>query len=88
MPTRDEIKQFSVMIEEMADKQKVGLMDAICHHCKETGLEVEVAATLISPHLKARIKEEAESINLIKKASKLPLWLMVQALRPLHFIML
>ncbi len=73
MPTRDEIKQFSVMIEEMAEKQKVGLMDAICHHCKETGLEVEVAATLISSALKAKIKEEAQNLNLIKKSSKLPI---------------
>lgn len=73
MPTRDEIKQFSLMIEEMADKQKVGLMDVICHHCKETGLEVEVAATLISSALKAKIKEEAQELNLIKKSSKLPI---------------
>jgi thymidine kinase len=73
MPTRDEIKQFSIMIEEMATAQKVGLMDAICHHCKETGLEVEVAATLISSALKAKIKEEAQELNLIKKSSKLPI---------------
>ena len=73
MLTRDESKQFSVMIEEMAEKQKVGLMNAICHHCKETGLEVEVAATLISSALKAKIKEEAQELNLIKKSSKLPI---------------
>ena len=73
MPTRDEIKEFSIMIEEMATVQKVGLMDAICHHCKETGLEVEVAATLISSALKAKIKEEAQELNLIKKSSKLPI---------------
>ena len=73
MPTRDEIKQFSIMIEQMATDQKVGLMDAICHHCKETGLEVEVAATLISSALKAKIKEEAQNLNLIKKSSKLPI---------------
>jgi hypothetical protein len=73
MPTRDEIKQFSMLIENMAVDQKLGLMDAICHHCKETGLEVEVAATLISAALKARIKEEAQELNLIKKSSKLPI---------------
>jgi hypothetical protein len=73
MPSRDEIKEFSVMIEQMATNQKVGLMDAICHHCKETGLEVEVAATLISSALKAKIKEEAQELNLIKKSSKLPI---------------
>jgi hypothetical protein len=73
MPTRDEIKQFSMLIEELATEQKLGLMDTICHHCKETGLEVEVAATLISSALKAKIKEEAQNLNLIKKSSKLPI---------------
>lgn len=73
MPSREEIKQFSTLIEKMASDQKVGLMDAICHHCKETGLEVEVAATLVSSALKSRIKEEAEELNLIKKSSKLPI---------------
>ena len=48
-------------------------MDAILEHCKDTGLEIEVASTLISPALKARIKEEAQELNLIKKSSKLPL---------------
>ena len=48
-------------------------MDAICHHCKETGLEIEVAATLISSALKAEIKEEAQDLNLLKKQSKLPI---------------
>ena len=72
MPTRDEIKQFSILIEQMATEKHLGLMDAICHHCKETGLEIEVAATLISSALKARIKEEAQELNLLKKTSKLP----------------
>ena len=73
MPTRDEIKNFSMMIEELSNNQKFGLMDAICHHCKESGLEIEVAATLISSALKAKIKEEAQSLNLIKKSSRLPI---------------
>jgi hypothetical protein len=73
MPTRDEIKQFSILIEQMATEKHLGLMDAICHHCKETGLEIEVAATLISSALKARIKEEAQDLNLLKKTSKLPI---------------
>ncbi len=73
MPTRDEIKQFSMLIEQMAVEKRLGLMDAICHHCKETGLEVEVAATLISSALKAKIKEEAQENNMLKKSSKLPI---------------
>ena len=73
MPSRDEIKNFSVLIEKLAADEKLGLMDAICHHCKETGLEIEVAATMISSALKAKIREEAQSLNIIKKASKLPI---------------
>jgi hypothetical protein len=73
MPTRDEIKKFSMLIEQLAAEKRLGLMDSICHHCKESGLEVEVAATLISSALKAKIKEEAQNLNLIKKSSKLPI---------------
>ena len=73
MPTKDEIRDFSLMIDELAVKLRCTRMDAILHHCKETGLEVEVASTLISTALKARIKEEAQELNLIKKTSRLPL---------------
>jgi hypothetical protein len=73
MPTREEIKDFSVMIKDLADSKRLGLMDAICHHCKETGLEIEVAATLVSSALKAELKEEAQGLNLMKKSSKLPI---------------
>ena len=73
MPTKDEIKQFSLMIEQLAEKLKCNRMDAILEHCKESGLEVEVASTLISSALKSKIKEEAQELNLIKKTSKLPL---------------
>ena len=73
MPTKDEIREFSLMIEEMATRLKCTGMDAILEHCKQTGMEVEVASTLISTPLKARIREEAQELNLIKKTSKLPL---------------
>jgi hypothetical protein len=73
MPTKDEIRKFSLMIEELAEKLRCNRMDAILQHCKETGLEVEVASTLISSALKANIREEAQELNLIKKTSKLPL---------------
>ena len=73
MPTKDEIKKFSHMIEQLASDLSCSRMDAILEHCKDTGLEIEVASTLISNALKARIKEEAQELNLIKKTSKLPL---------------
>jgi hypothetical protein len=73
VPTRDEVKQFSVLIENLAKEEKLGYMDAICHHCKETGLEIEIAATLISAALKAKIKEEAQEHNMLKKTARLPI---------------
>lgn len=73
MPTKDEIRNFSLKVEEIATEYGILCIDAIVQLCEETGIEIEVAATLVSPHLKAKIREEAQSINLIKKASKLPL---------------
>jgi hypothetical protein len=73
MPSKDEIREFSLRIEEVADEYELPCMEAIIQYCEERGIEVEIAATLISSHLKARIREEAQSANLIKKNSKLPI---------------
>jgi hypothetical protein len=73
MPTKDEIKEFSMMVEDIAKQNKIGFMDAICHHCKETGLEIEVAASLISASLKSKIRDEAYDNNMLKKTSRLPI---------------
>jgi hypothetical protein len=73
MATQSEIKDFSILIENITKAEGIGYMDAICHHCNETGLEVEMAATLISSALKAKIREEAQELNLLKKTSKLPI---------------
>lgn len=73
MPTRNEIHDFSLMIDEMADTLRCTRMDAIIHHCEKTGMELEIASTLISSALKAKIREEAEELNLLRSTSKLPL---------------
>jgi hypothetical protein len=73
MPTKDEIREFSLKVEEVAEMYNIHCMDAIVQICEETGIEIEVAATLITTHLKARIREEAQSVNLIKKQSTLPI---------------
>jgi hypothetical protein len=72
MPTKDEIKEFSLMIEQLAEDEAIGFMDAICYHCQESGMEIEVAATLISPALKSKLKLEAQDNNMLKKTSRLP----------------
>ena len=60
MPTKDEIQKFSVLIEKLAIERKCDRLDAIVIHCDETGLEIEVASTLISTALKSKIQEEAQ----------------------------
>jgi hypothetical protein len=73
MPSREEIKEFSDSIEYLSYMENYTLIEAIVYHCESTGLEIEVASTLISPILKQKIKEEAEENNLMKKTSKLPI---------------
>lgn len=73
MPKVDEIQKFSKMIEEMSSNLGLTKMETILHHCEETGLEVEIASTLISSALKSKITEEAINDNLIKRGSRLPI---------------
>ncbi len=51
MPTKDEMMKFSLQIEKMVASTDYTYLEAIAEHCKETGLELEVAATLITPNL-------------------------------------
>jgi len=73
MPTKNEISEFSTLIEELTVELRCSRIDAILEHCKNTGLEIEVASTLISAALKAKIREEAQDNNMLKKQSKLPI---------------
>lgn len=74
MPTKEEIKNFSTLIEELAKKLQCTHMDAILEHCNKTGFEIEVASTLISPRLKSVIRDEAINLNMLKKeGARLPL---------------
>ena len=74
MPTKDEIKQFSLMIEKKVNESKdLGYAEAITQHCSETGLEIEMAASLITPALKSKLKIEAQDNNMLRKSSRLPI---------------
>lgn len=73
MPTKTEIAEFSDMIVSEAEIWKLTIMDMVVFHCESTGMELDVASTLLSSALKAKIREEAETLNLLKKSSKLPL---------------
>jgi hypothetical protein len=75
MPTKEEITTFSLQIEKLAKKCDMPYLDAIIQYCSDTGLEIEIAAKLISGALKSKIKVEAEDLNFLPKSNttKLPL---------------
>jgi hypothetical protein len=74
MPTKDEINTFSINVEMLVKKNNMAYMDAIIMHCEQTGLEVELAAKLVSSVLKAKIQIEAEELHFLPKSNtaKLP----------------
>jgi len=72
MPSKEEIRQFSLQIENLATELRCSRLEAILEHCKKTGMEIEVASTLISQALKGRLKEEAQDMNMIKGSTRLP----------------
>lgn len=73
MPTKDEIKNFSEIIESIVLERDMDYMDAVVTYCEETGFEIEMAATLLASPIKAKIGEEAQSMNMIKKVNRLPI---------------
>ena len=72
MPTKNEISEFSDLINELAVNERMTRLEAIIYHCEQTGLEIDVASTLISSALKSKIREEAQEANLLKKTARLP----------------
>jgi hypothetical protein len=74
MPTKDEMTTFSLSIETIVAKKNIPYMDAIIMYCEETGLEVELAAKLVSGALKSKIQMEAEQLHFLPKSNtaKLP----------------
>lgn len=74
MPTKDEMLKFAKAIESMVANTDYNYIEAIVEHCKQTGLEIEVAASLINQNLKAKVENDAMNNNLLKvKTNQLPI---------------
>jgi hypothetical protein len=74
MPTREEMAKFAKAIDSLVARTDYNYIEAIVEYCKETGLEIEVAATLINQNLKAKIENDAMDNNMLKeKGSRLPI---------------
>ena len=73
MPTRDEMMKFAKAIEEMMRRHRWNHIDAIVEYCRETGLEIEVAASLVNSNLKSKIESDAQEMRMMPTVSKLPI---------------
>jgi hypothetical protein len=69
------LKDFQREIEQLAFEKRIEFMDAVLLYCEQTGMEIEVAGSLIksSAKMKARIQDEAEALNYFPKTTKLPI---------------
>jgi hypothetical protein len=68
------MKKFAMAIESMVANTDYNYIEAIVEYCKTTGLEIEIAASLINQNLKSKIELDAMSNNMLKvKGSRLPI---------------
>ena len=74
MPTKDEMQKFAKEIEKIVSGTDYNYIEAIVEYCRKTGLEIEVASTLINSNLKSKIECNAIEFNLLKnKSPRLPI---------------
>jgi|APCry1669189369_1035219.scaffolds.fasta_scaffold02189_4 hypothetical protein len=66
-PKLEEMEKFSRNILEIVERDKLEYIEAITEYSESIGLEIDVAASLITPYLKDKISEEARKNNLIEK---------------------
>jgi hypothetical protein len=73
MPTKDEMYKFQQEIETLVSGTSYNYMEAIIEYCNMTGMEIELASTLVNKELKAKLALVAEELNMIPKSSRLPI---------------
>jgi hypothetical protein len=58
----------------MVANTDLNYIEAIVEYCKNTGLEIEVAASLVNSNLKSKLANDALDLNLLKeKGNRLPI---------------
>jgi hypothetical protein len=73
MPTKDEMFKFQQEIESLVTETDYNYLEAIVEYCNHTGMEIELASTLVNKDLKAKIAIDAENLNMLPKAARLPI---------------
>jgi hypothetical protein len=71
--TKEEKNNFSIEIEKLASQLNISYMETITYYCDKTGLEVEMAGSLVNDVLKAKIRHEAQNLRYLPRTSKLPI---------------
>ena len=74
LANKDEMNKFAMAIENMVATTDNNYIDAIVQYCKDSGLEIEIAATLVNSNLKSKIDSDAIDANMFKeKVARLPI---------------
>jgi hypothetical protein len=62
-------------IEKLRASKNMEYIDAVIHWCEANKIEVEYIANLIKkdPAIKAKIQNEAENLNILKRGARLPI---------------
>jgi folate-dependent tRNA-U54 methylase TrmFO/GidA len=62
--------KFSSEIERVVLEENCNYIDAICHYCEVNGIDIESVTKLVSKPLKERLKNDAISLNFMRRISK------------------
>ena len=67
-------KEFEAEIKQIQrDKHPITMIDAILEYCTIKNVEVETAASLITPRMKSSIEGEAMKLKMIAPKARLPI---------------
>jgi len=67
-------KEFETEIKKIQfDKHPITMIDAIIEYCTIKNIEVETAASLVTPRMKSSIEGEAMKLKMITPKARLPI---------------
>lgn len=69
------VSDFINEIQLIRNNDQIHFMDAVIVYCERNNVEIETIAKFIRKNviLKAKIQEEAEELNYLKRTAKIPL---------------
>lgn len=71
MENFEKMHEFSNIIFDKVNSNKLEYIDAIVSYCEEKELDIDSIISLISPALKSKMEEEAVNLRLIKSSPRL-----------------